>query len=162
MQASSGTPFTITPVSLTPSNAAGKLANFTKFTNYSWTIATASGGIANFATNNFAVDTSAFANDFTGGGFAVGVSGNSLVLKYLAAPLVYPQFTSLASTANGGMSLSGVGGAGQAYVLMGTTNLAPPGWLSLATNIADTNGLFQFTDSQATNYSTRFYRITTP
>jgi hypothetical protein len=47
-------------------------------------------------------------------------------------------------------------------VLLGTTNLQPPiGWLPLTTNTADTNGLFNFSDAQATNFSQRFYRLLT-
>jgi hypothetical protein len=162
IQATSGNPFIVKVVSLTSSNTSGRLANFNKFISYTWTIATASGSISSFASNKFSLDTSAFANDFTGGSFAVGVSGNSLVLNYFAAPLVYPRFTAVSSLGAGGMQLSSTGGAGQAYVLFASTNLALPTWIPIATGIAGANGLFQFTDPQATNWPQRFYRVTSP
>ena len=63
----------------------------------------------------------------------------------------------------GGFALTGTGTAGQAYVLLGASNLVPPiVWLPLATNSADTNGNFNFNDPQATNWPQRFYRLTTP
>jgi len=40
-----------------------------------------------------------------------------------------------------------------------TANLTPPVvWLPVSTNTADINGLWQFTDAQATNYQQQFYR----
>jgi hypothetical protein len=155
-------PFIIRPVSLTPGNTPGPLSGFNKFNNYTWSIATPSGGLLSFATNDFLVDVSSFANDFSGGRFAVAVSGNSLLLNYIAAPLIYPRFTNVVVLAVGGTQLSGSGGAGQAYVLLASTNLAPATWLPLATNLADSSGIFQFTDPQATNSPQRFYRLTSP
>jgi hypothetical protein len=161
IQSAPTSPFIIKLVSLTPGNAAGLLAGFNKFTNYTWTIATASGGISNFAANKFAVDTSAFANEVSGGSFAVDVSGSSLLLKYQAAPLVLPQFTGIA-VGTGAFSLSGTGGVGQAYVLLGSTNLRPALWTAVATNLADANGVFQFSDPRGANTTQQFYRITVP
>jgi autotransporter-associated beta strand protein len=160
--ATSGSPFTVKLVSLGAGNVPGAVTNFYKFTNCAWTVATASGGVANFATNKVVLDASAFVNDFSGGTFGLAVAGNSLVLNYKAAPLVWPRFTGTASAGTAGMQLTATGGVGQAYVLFGTTNLAPANWLPLATNTAGTNGAVQFADPQATNYPQRFYRITSP
>jgi autotransporter-associated beta strand protein len=160
--ATSGSPFTVKLVSLGAGNVPGAVTNFYKYTNCAWTVATASGGVANFATNKVVLDASAFVNDFSGGTFGLAVAGNSLVLNYKAAPLVWPRFTGTASAGTAGMQLTATGGVGQAYVLFGTTNLAPANWLPLATNTAGTNGAVQFADPQATNYPQRFYRITSP
>jgi len=71
----------------------------------------------------------------------------------------------------GGVHLSGAAGfsvtataaAGETCLLLGASNLAPPVvWQPLMTNTADTNGVFNFSDPQATNYPTRFYRFGTP
>ena len=62
----------------------------------------------------------------------------------------------------GGFTLGGTGGAGHAYVLLGATNLVSPVWTPIATNLADTNGVFQFTDPGATNNIQQFYRIRSP
>lgn len=159
VQATSGSNFTVKLVSLTVGNSPGLLTNFNKFANYTWTIATTSGGVSNFATSKFASDTSTFSNDFSGGVFSLAVAGNNLVLNYTAAP---PVFNAIARLGGGGMQLAGMGSMGQAYVLLATTNLVPANWIPIATNTADTNGAVQFTDPQATNYGRRFYHLSTP
>jgi hypothetical protein len=56
------------------------------------------------------------------------------------------------------MQLDCVGAPGGNYIILATTNLAPGiTWTTLSTNTADTNGLFRYVDSDATNYSSRFY-----
>jgi hypothetical protein len=61
---------------------------------------------------------------------------------------------------NGGMTLSLGGAPGYTYVLETTTNLILPGsWQFIATNSPGTNGVWQFTDTQATNFTQRFYRL---
>jgi hypothetical protein len=162
VQAAGGNPFVIRLATRGTNNAPGPLANFNKFTNYTWTVATASGGIAGFAAAKFIVDASAFANDFSGGGFAVAAGGNSLQLKYLAAPQVVPRVTSVVRAGGGALQLGASGGAGQSYILSGSTSLAPANWIPLRTNQADVSGLLQFTDPQATNYPQRFYRLSSP
>ena len=163
VQSSAGSRFTIKLVSLTSSNTPGLLAQFNKYTNYTWTIATASGGVSNFATNKFALDTSSLSNDFSGGAFAVALAGNNLVINYTAAPAVASPFQiSMATWGSGGMQVGGTGTVGRIYILLATTNLAPAVWSSVATNPADGNGVFQFADVQATNYNRRFYRVVTP
>ena len=60
------------------------------------------------------------------------------------------------------MNLSLIGAPGGSYVLETATNLLPPiQWVPVLTNVADSNGVWQFTD---TNLSTAqlFYRVTTP
>jgi autotransporter-associated beta strand protein len=162
VQATAGAPFTVKLASLTAGNTPGPLGSFNKFRNYTWTIATASGGVQNFATNSFALDTSSFSNDFSGGAFSLAVAGNNLVVNYKAAPSVPPWFSAIASLGSGGMQLGGTGGVGQVYVLLSATNLAPSVWIPIATNTANANGVFQFTDPQATNYVERFYRAVSP
>ena len=62
----------------------------------------------------------------------------------------------------GGFTLGGTGGAGQTYILLGATNLMPPAWTPIATNVAGTNGVFGFTDPGATSNVQQFYRVRTP
>jgi hypothetical protein len=51
---------------------------------------------------------------------------------------------------------------GRNYVLQSATNLQPPiPWLPMMTNAADTNGVWQFTDTNLNN-AQKFYRVTTP
>ncbi|HEY2329597.1 MAG TPA: hypothetical protein VGI63_07260, partial [Verrucomicrobiae bacterium] len=57
-----------------------------------------------------------------------------------------------------GLNFTGI--AGFTYVLETTTNLfSGVGWQPVATNILATNGVSQFTDPQATNFPSRFYRL---
>ncbi|HRZ86291.1 MAG TPA: autotransporter-associated beta strand repeat-containing protein, partial [bacterium] len=79
-------PFVIDIASLAGSNA-GPCANFSSDQNYSWTIATAAGGILNFHSTRFTVDTSRFNNSFSGD-FEVDASANNLFLKYVGVPFV--------------------------------------------------------------------------
>ncbi len=57
IQATPVLPFIIKLVSLTGGDAPGLVPAFNKFASYSWTIAASSGGVQNFAPNNFVLDT---------------------------------------------------------------------------------------------------------
>jgi polygalacturonase len=60
---------------------------------------------------------------------------------------------------NGSVTLSFSGIPGNTYWVATTTNLTPPVvWMTISTNTAGTNGLWQFTDTQAANFFQRFYR----
>ena len=62
----------------------------------------------------------------------------------VSAP-VPPVFSGAGVLTGGGFALTGTGTAGQAYVLLGASNLVPPVvWLPLATNSADTNEEYFF------------------
>jgi prepilin-type N-terminal cleavage/methylation domain-containing protein len=88
--ATSEAPFRINPWSLASidPDVSGDALNFSATQSYSWTIATASGGITGFAAEKFAVNVAAtngtdgFSNAIGGGTFSVGVSGNDLNLLF--------------------------------------------------------------------------------
>jgi len=69
----------------------GSAQNFSDASNYSWVLASTTGGITGFNAGDFLIHTGAnngsagFSNAFTGN-FGVGVSGNNLVLTYTAVP----------------------------------------------------------------------------
>jgi hypothetical protein len=91
------------------------------------------------------------------------VTSNVNVTANFAANPVMPVIAPGSATwTGGGFSLSGIGGVGQTYILLTTPDLVQPVWTPIATNTADTNGVFNFTDTQATNFPQRFYRVTTP
>jgi hypothetical protein len=93
-----------------PGASTGDALNFDGGSNYSWTIATALGGITGFDADNFSIYTAAmngtkgFTNNFAGGTFSVSVAGNSLNLVY-EGPSVVPEpastFTVLALFSSG-------------------------------------------------------------
>ena len=88
--------------------STGEALNFNGGSNYSWTIATASGGITGFNANNFFINTAAvngtngFSNSYTGT-FSVSVDGNNLNLVYGPTPVPEPAstFTVLALFSSG-------------------------------------------------------------
>jgi|GEM_PF-3032854 len=65
---------------------------------------------------------------------------------------------SLVPMADGTVQVSGSGFSNLSYSIQATTDLANPAWTPLATVSADTNGIFNFVDVDATNHSNRFYR----
>ena len=84
---SDATKFTIYVTSLTPGNTPGSAGGFALNTAYHYIIASATSGIADFSSDRFLVDTSAFFNN-TGntGSFTVSQIGNDLILNYTAVP----------------------------------------------------------------------------
>jgi autotransporter-associated beta strand protein len=100
INATSGSKFLVDIVSLLASNnTAGGASNFDLYSNYSFAIATAAGGISYgdagaFSADRFLLNTAGFANAMTDantittGSWAIGQSGNSLVLNYTAATAI--------------------------------------------------------------------------
>ena len=88
-------PFKINLWTLTSTSTAGDVsgtaASFNPAQNYTWKIASASGGVTGFATDKFAINTSAtngtggFANGLAGGTFSIAQSGNAIDLVFTAA-----------------------------------------------------------------------------
>lgn len=104
-----------------------------------------------------------------------GASGNSTVAYFpqnasivLNWPLssgspTPPSILSINVLPDPAVRLNCSGGKGSTYMIQATTNLnSSSAWVTISTNTADTNGLFQFIDSNAANYSCRFYRAKTP
>ena len=61
---------------------------------------------------------------------------------------------------NGALRLDFTGPTGFIYSIQASTNFAD--WLTVATNIAGTNGTYAYEDSELTNFSSRFYRVSWP
>jgi uncharacterized repeat protein (TIGR03803 family) len=71
-----------------------------------------------------------------------------------------PSFTDLQfSTSGAVLHLRGI--SSRTYAIQATVSLLPPSWLNLSTPVAQTNGLFEFADPSATNFTSRFYRAQT-
>lgn len=83
----------------------------------------------------------------TGGG---GTNANDGVVFALGPS--QPAINKIVLNTNETVTVSCSGDAGFAYRMLATTNLAPPvPWLTVSTNVADTNGNWQFTDPIMTN-----------
>ena len=90
-----------------------------------------------------------------------GRGGTNFQTIYITIELTntIPSIVGVGSGSNGSMTLSLGGAPGYTYILETTTNLAPAAWLPMATNTLGTNGLWQFTDTDAANFPQRFYRL---
>ncbi len=71
-----------------------------------------------------------------------------------------PNILAVTGNPDGSFKLSLTGAPGGTYVLESTTDLPPStSWLPVATNTLGADGVWQFTDTQATNFPQRFYRL---
>jgi subtilase family serine protease len=90
---------------------------------------------------------------------AGGGSTTSAVVT-LAVNLIPPTFNGLAANHDGSFNLNLLGTPGFTYILETTTDLlSSAGWQPIATNTLGTNGVWQFDDTSATNFSQQFYRL---
>jgi len=69
------------------------------------------------------------------------------------------KFTSVTNASNGTIGFKASGQATTNYTLQASTDLFTTDWVSLATNAAGANGLFNLSDTSATNHPARFYRL---
>jgi fibronectin-binding autotransporter adhesin len=159
VQATAGSPFTIKLMSLTGGNTPGLAPNFDKFATYSWTIAISSGGVQNFAANEFVLDTSLFSNDFSGGVFSLTSDGNSLLVRYTPSALVAPTMNSYGPWGGSSFPLVFSGPSGQTYEVLASTNVSLPmaSWTPLTSGTFGASPI-AYIDTAATN-GARFYRV---
>ena len=83
----------------------------------------------------------------------------TIVEHQVPGPEAPPSFTAVSPSSNGSLNLSVKGDSGLLYVLEGSTNLVKWVWLQARSNAM---GTVQFTDLHATNYPSRFYRVSIP
>ena len=72
---------------------------------------------------------------------------------------VPPTISGVSAVPSGSVQLNLAGTPGESYIVEAATNLFPPIWIPLATNTLGTNGVWQFTDGQSTNFPQQFYRL---
>jgi len=100
-------------------------------------------------------DVADLINYTIGDGFGGTAAGQ---INVLVGPPPTNSITGTVVNGNGTVTLSFLGAPNYIYQVESTTNLAPAVWIPVSTNTADINGLWQFTDQQATNYPQQFYR----
>ena len=85
------------------------------------------------------------------------------IVATLNISITPPLIKSIVPNLGGDVTLTGNGPVGERYQVLATTNVEIP---LVHWNIVDagvfTGGIFNVTDTQATNYPQRFYRIATP
>jgi len=98
----------------------------------------------------------------TGGTFTAGnynITYNTGTLTVNLPPNTTPVTITGATLLTNGVQMTFAGTPGYVYLIEVATNLAPPiTWTTLSTNAADSNGLFNFTDTNASNYNDRYYQ----
>ncbi|MCX6927292.1 MAG: autotransporter-associated beta strand repeat-containing protein [Verrucomicrobia bacterium] len=160
VQATSSSKFTLKLASMANATTPGLVPDFNSASNYTWTVATASGGILNFDPAKFTVDAGGFSNAYAGS-FSVSTNGNALVVKYTAG-LTPPTLSAYGPLSGNSFPLTFSGPNGQTYTVLATTNVALPiaSWIPLTAGTFDGSPV-TYTDTTATNQA-RFYRIVSP
>lgn len=120
------------------------------------------GGATNAAVGAYTITPSLA----TGGTFVpsdYNITYNPGTLTVTLPPNTIPvTVTGISLLANGTVQLSFTGTPGYVYLIDAATNLIPPiAWTTISTNAAGTNGMFSFTDTNADNYSCRYYQTAT-
>jgi hypothetical protein len=106
-----------------------------------------------------------FASATNAGNYSVvaSASGSSTtsIVATLTVNLIPPGIApNPAINADGSFILNLTGSPGYTYILETTTNLSSSAnWRPVVTNTLGTNGVWQFNDTQATNFLQRFYRL---
>jgi hypothetical protein len=168
-----GTNLLITPANLTvtANNASknyGQTVTFvgTEFTTAGLTngdsvasVTLASGGATNTAAVGSYPITASLASGTGLGNYTISYVNGTLTVNE-ATPVTV---NSPVQLIDGNFQLTFTGGdAGVSYQIQASTDLGSPAWSILATNVATITGLPSFIDSDATNYSIRFYRTVVP
>jgi alpha-tubulin suppressor-like RCC1 family protein len=89
-------------------------------------------------------------------------TSSAALLTVLPLSAAIPTITSATPNADGTVSLGFAGLSNYTYRVEAATNLTQPVWEILSTNLADTNGLWNYTDTNAASYPQRFYRAYKP
>jgi Invasin, domain 3/Bacterial Ig-like domain (group 3) len=86
-----------------------------------------------------------------------------VVITILGSPTAQSMNITGITMTNGNTLIKFAGIPGYHYYVQASTNLPPTAtWVTIGTNTAGANGLFQFLDTQASNYPARYYRTASP
>jgi len=126
-------------------------------------------GIGTYTIIQQASGSIASAGSFSVTGTAIGASGTTAfisvsggIVNLTIANIVPVTINGIALLDNGTVQMNFTGTPEYVYVIEATTNLTLPiTWTTLSTNTADANGVFNFVDVNAPNYTDRFYRTMT-
>ncbi|PWU14669.1 MAG: hypothetical protein C5B50_16835 [Verrucomicrobia bacterium] len=92
-----------------------------------------------------------------------GDTGASSPARLVVESSPQPLITCLNMLGCGRIAIEATGVPGQIYILESTMDLtAPVSWRQVATNTADSNGKFEFSDTKLTNVPACFYQLRTP
>lgn len=89
----------------------------------------------------------------------------SLPVSWTPASLIQikPNISSIVALPDGSVQLNCTGAPSSYYLIQATTNLSDPSaWSNVSTNMTDSSGAIQWTDTDAANHTYRYYRLATP
>lgn len=95
-----------------------------------------------------------------GADFPVNFNFSGNVPNPIPANIPDAATVSIAAQPDGSMAITLLGSTNQMYVLQASFDMQ--NWTSISTNLTDVSGNFTFVDSDAKNYSNRFYRGVAP
>jgi hypothetical protein len=88
-----------------------------------------------------------------------GTNSQSVTIT-IALGSTTPRISSVIGNSSGCVTLNLEGASGYTYILEAATDLPASGnWLPMATNVLGAKGVWQFSDTSATNCQRRFYRL---
>ena len=97
---------------------------------------------------------------YAGGAFT---AAGTDVSAYIAQANVLSTISQPRRNSDGSVTLNLLTTPRSSSRVLAATNLAPPvAWQPIYTNVAPTNGAWQFTDTNTSRYPARFYRSATP
>jgi hypothetical protein len=97
---------------------------------------------------------------YIGGGFTIA---GAIVSAYMAQANIMPVLSKVIRNGDGSVTFNVLTTPGATNRVLAATNLTPPVvWQPIYTNVAPSNGAWQFTDTNANLYPIRFYRSSTP
>jgi uncharacterized repeat protein (TIGR03803 family) len=102
-------------------------------------------------------------NSLYGTAFSGGLGSAGTVFSLPISNISNPPaiITNIIRNADGTVTLFFQGDPNSTNVVQATTNIAPPSWENVSTNVADSSGAWQYTEGSTTNDS-RFYRSYAP
>jgi hypothetical protein len=113
--------------------------------------------VSNLVSNTYTVTPQPVGVGFNPVERDVTLGPNATNINFALNPV---EITAAIATTNGLFQLSFLGGPSRTYHVEASTNLAA--WQIISTNIAATNGVFQFIDDKSSNFPVRLYRTATP